>query len=180
LTPTSSSSVDSLTPVHSAQLTMPWLNCSEFICAARQFMPPLAGHSMKWMRVICGKRRMSFMVSSSGRSTSPVDHQLVLRRIDVGPARMVALEEQSIGRDDAVQVLQRRKAHRRFRAGGEPGDVAPDHGGFGIRRPAIGPVDHARADRLRPGGVGGRRLGAGSAMAVLPPRARLPVSARRG
>ena len=87
----------------------------------------------------------------------PVNHQLVLRRIDVGPARMVALEEQSIGRDDAVQFLQRRKAHRRFRAGGEPGDVAPDDGGFGIRRPAVGPVDHACADRLRPGGIGGRR-----------------------
>ena len=47
LRPTSSSSVDSLTPVHSAQLTMPWVNCSELSCAARHSMPPLAGHSMK-------------------------------------------------------------------------------------------------------------------------------------
>ena len=35
------------TPVHSAQPIMPWLNCSEFIWAARHSMPPLAGHSMK-------------------------------------------------------------------------------------------------------------------------------------
>ncbi len=114
---------------------------------------------MKWVRETCGKRWMSFMVSSSGRSTSAVDHQFVLRRIDVGPPGMMAFEEQSVRRDDAVQVLQRRKAHGRFRARRQPGNVAPDDGGFGIGGPAIGPVDHAGADRLRPRRVrGGRRF----------------------
>jgi hypothetical protein len=36
-----------------------------------------------------------------------MDHQSVLIRIDVRPPRMIALEEQAVRRDDAVQVLQR-------------------------------------------------------------------------
>ena len=135
---------------------MPWVNCSELICAARHSMPPLAGHSMKWMRDTDGKRTMSFMVSTSGRSTRPWIISRCCVRIDVGPSGMMALEEQAVRRDDAVQILQRRKADGGFRAGGEPRHVAPDDAGLGLGGPAIGPVDHAGADRLRPWRVGGR------------------------
>jgi hypothetical protein len=85
-----------------------------------------------------------------------MDHQSVLVRIDVGPAGMIALEKQPVRRDDAVQVLQRREADGGFGAGGEPRHVAPDHAGLGVGGPAIGPVDHAGSERLRPRRFGGR------------------------
>ena len=56
---------DSLTPVHSAQPIIPWVNCSELSCAPRHSMPPLAGHSMKWMRDIAENRMMSSIVKAS-------------------------------------------------------------------------------------------------------------------
>ncbi len=43
-----------------------------------------------------------------------VDHQPVLRRIDVPPALVMALEVQPARRDDAEQRLQRRERHRRL------------------------------------------------------------------
>ena len=87
-----------------------------------------------------------------------MDHQSVLRRIDIGPSSMMALEEQPVRRDDAVQILQRRKADGRFRARSQPGNVAADDGGLGIGGPAIRPIDHAGADRLRPRRVCGWRV----------------------
>ena len=135
---------------------MPWLNCREFSCAARHSMPPLAGHSMKWIRDTDGNRTMSFIVKNQRALDQAVDHQPVLFRIDVRPARMVALEKQPVRRDDAVQILQRRKTDGRFGAGGEPWHVAPDDAGLGVRRPAIGPVNHAGSDRLRPRRIGRR------------------------
>ena len=70
---------------------------------------------MKWMRDTAGKRTMSFMVSSSGRSTRPWIMKPMLVRVDVRPSGVMALEEQAVRRDDAVQVLQRRKADGGFR-----------------------------------------------------------------
>jgi hypothetical protein len=85
-----------------------------------------------------------------------MDHQPVPVRIDIGPSRMMALEKQAVRRDDAVQILQRRKADGRFGPGGEPWHVAPDDAGLSVGGSAIGPVHHAGADRLRPRRVRGR------------------------
>ena len=106
-----------------------------------------------------------------------VDHQAMFCRIDIRASGMMALEEQAVRRDDAVQVLQRREADGGFFAGGEPGNVAPDHAGLEIGGPAIGPVDHAGADRLRPRRVRRWRSGLGLGIAPAFPSARLPVSA---
>ena len=86
-----------------------------------------------------------------------MDHQLVLLRIDVGAAGMIALEKQPVRRDDAVEVLQRREADGRFGARGKPRNVAADDAGLELRRVAIGPVHHAGAERLRPRRIRRRR-----------------------
>jgi hypothetical protein len=91
---------------------------------------------------------MSFIVRISGALDQAVDHQPVPVRIDIRPAGMIALEEQSVRRDDAVQILQRREADGRYGVGGEPRHVAPDDAGLAVRGPAVGPIDHARSDRL--------------------------------
>ena len=144
---------------------MPWLNCSEFNCAARHSMPPLAGHSMKWIRDTDGKRTMSFMARTQWPLDQAVDHQPVLIRIDVRPPGVIALEKQAVRRDDAVQILQRRETDRRFGAGGEPRHVAP-----GSRRPRCRRAGH-RAGRLP------RRR---SIATMARPRAGRPVRVRRG
>ena len=59
-------------------------------------MPPLAGHSMKWMRDDRWEAQDVLHGEDQRALDQAVDHQLVLRRIDVGPARMVALEEQPV------------------------------------------------------------------------------------
>ena len=41
-----------------------------------------------------------------------VQHQPVVGRIDLCNAAMMALKAQPVGRDDSVQLMQRREAHR--------------------------------------------------------------------
>jgi hypothetical protein len=77
-----------------------------------------------------------------------MDHQPVLIRIDVRPACMMALEKQAVRCDDAMQVLQRRKADGRFGPGRQPWHVAPD-APASARKPAMGPINHAGPDRPR-------------------------------
>ena len=62
------------------------------------------------MRDCDGKRRMSSIVKISGRVDQAMQHQPMLRRIDGRNAAMMALVEQPVRRDDAVEILQRRPA----------------------------------------------------------------------
>ena len=66
-TPASLSSVDRSTPVHSAQLVIPWDSCT-VVCWGLERFP---AHSMKCGRVTDGRRFKSAMVKTSGRSTRP-------------------------------------------------------------------------------------------------------------
>ena len=76
---------------------MPWVNCSELSWAPRHSMPPLAGHSMKWMRDTDGKRYDVVHRQKERPFDQAVDHQPVLVRVDVGAPAMIAFKEQSIG-----------------------------------------------------------------------------------
>jgi hypothetical protein len=71
LTPTSSSRVESATPVHSQHISRPWVSCTvHFAWPPFQFCV-LPEHSRKWMRETDGNRISSSMVKISGRSTRP-------------------------------------------------------------------------------------------------------------
>ncbi len=56
-----------------------------------------------------------------------VQHQPVIVRIDLGDAAMMALEAQAVGRDDAVELVQRREGDRGLRRRGQPRHRAADH-----------------------------------------------------
>jgi hypothetical protein len=89
----------------------------------------------------------------------------VLRRIDVGAAGVIALEEQSVRRDDAGLILQRREADGGFRRRGQPRHVAADHVFDEFGWLAIRLVDDARPKHLRPWGIAGRRRLGGASTA---------------
>ena len=63
---------------------------------------------------------------------------------------MVAFEGAALGRDRAVQGVDRRKVDRRDRIGGQPGDVAADHVGFVLDRQSIGRFIDTFASETRP------------------------------
>ena len=89
----------------------------------------------------------------------PMQHEPVVVRIDLGDAAMVALEAQAIRRDDAVEFVQRRERHRRFRRRGQPRHRAADHFLFVFRRHAVGRcADAAPSWRVQSGTFGGRFL----------------------
>ena len=73
-------------------------------------MPVLAPHSMKCMRETDGMRIRSSIVTF-GLLDQAVDHETMLRRVDVPPALMMALKVQAARRDDAEEALQWREAH---------------------------------------------------------------------
>ena len=74
----------------------------------------------------------------------------MLLGIHVRSAGVISLEEQAIRRDDPMKTLKWRKTDRRFRVGGEPRDIAPDHTRLPVRGFPIGPIHDSRAKRLRP------------------------------
>src|SRR3954467_10180697 len=74
----------------------------------------------------------------------------MLCRIDLGAAGVIALEEQTVRRDDAAEILDRREADRGLLAGGEPRHVAADRVLDEFRRLTVRPVDDAGPERLRP------------------------------
>ena len=76
-----------------------------------------------------------------------VDDQPVVLRIDLGDAAVVALEAEPVRRDDAVELVQRREAHRRLAARGQPLHVAADDMRLVLRRLAVGPHRDAVAER---------------------------------
>ena len=63
------------------------------------------------------------MVKTSSLVHQPVDHQPVLGGIDLGDAGMVAFEAQSVGRDDAIEFMQRCEIDRGNRVGCQPGHI---------------------------------------------------------
>ncbi len=94
-----------------------------------------------------------------GLRDQPVDHQPVLVRVDVGHARVMPLEVQARGRDDAEEVLQRRERDRGLRRAREPGAFAPADVRLELRRHAVGRGQHRRAERAAPlGDIGGQVL----------------------
>jgi hypothetical protein len=82
----------------------------------------------------------------------PVDDQPVVLRIDLRDAAMMALEAEPVRRDDAVELVQRREAHRRLARRGEPRHVAADDVLLVFRRLAVGPHAGPVAERTRPFG----------------------------
>jgi hypothetical protein len=86
-----------------------------------------------------------------------VNHQFVLRRIDVGATAVIALEKQSVRSDNAGLILQWGKTNRGFRRGGQPGHVPPDYVFDEFRRLTVRLVDHAGTEHLRPRRIGRRR-----------------------
>ena len=97
-----------------------------------------------------------------------VDHQPVVGRIDLGDAGVVALEAQSVRRDDAVDLVQRREADRALRRGGEPRHVAAGDVLFVFRALAVRP----RARRLRRASWSSRRRSAADWLDLILPRRR--------
>ena len=108
-TPASASRIESGTPVHSLQLARPCAFCASGAVLGPHSLPLFPAHSTKWMRETEGSRRISSMVSISGRSTMPWMRQPVRGGVDLGNAGMVALEVERRRRDDAVGILQRRR-----------------------------------------------------------------------
>ena len=115
----------------------------------------------------------------------PVQHQPVLRRIDVGHPAVLALEGHAGRSDDAVQVLERRERHalgRHDRRSLELDDVLLELGGQAVRAPVdrlarlLHPLRHVRRQvrRLRILRAGRRRgeRTRGEAGPVRPVRAR--------
>ena len=98
-----SSRVDSRTPVNSQHDSMPCVYCTLGTATLPHSIAVFAPHSMKWMRETDGSRIRSSIVKTRGLAHQPVDHQPVLRRIDVPPALVVALEVQAARRDDPEQ-----------------------------------------------------------------------------
>ena len=54
------------------------------------------------------------------RIDKTVDHQPVLGRINIRDPGMVTLEAETVRRDDAVKLVQRREVHRGDRIGSQP------------------------------------------------------------
>ena len=85
------------------------LNCSEFDlrgCAISYAWPwpgideSYPGHLRKPQNILHGEDQRAL--------DQAVDHQPVLLRVDIGPSRVMALEKQPVGRDDApCRSLQR-------------------------------------------------------------------------
>jgi hypothetical protein len=96
------------------------------------------------------------MVKISGLSHQAIDDQAMVRRVDLGHAAVMALEAEPVGRDDAVQLVQRREADRGFRRRRQPLDPAPHHVAFVFRGRAIGRIVDAGPQVLRPVGHVGR------------------------
>jgi hypothetical protein len=89
-----------------------------------------------------------------------MDDQPVLRGVDGRHAGVMALVVQAVRRDDTMQVLQRRQAHRGLagRIGRAAGSLAPDNGGLEARRLAVRRPHHLGAGLLLPFGDGGRKV----------------------
>ena len=113
--PTSRSTVDSRTPVHSVWLVSPHTICGRVSGPPRRRFPE---HSRKQMRDVAGKRFRSSRVKTVGTVDEPVHEQLVAVGVDGGHPAVVPLEVQVGGGDGAPQVLQGRA--RRRRAGVAP------------------------------------------------------------
>ena len=79
-----------------------------------------------------------------GLADQTVHHQSMLARIDIVPALMVALEVQTVGRDDPEEPLQRRERHRRTSHASEPWALAALQIGFEFGGCSVDP----RGDRL--------------------------------
>ena len=71
------------------------------------------------------------------RVVRAIDHQAVLRRVNVVPALMVALEMQASRGDDAEHALQRRERHRGSGDARQAGGLAALQVFFKLRRHAI-------------------------------------------
>ena len=72
-----------------------------------------------------GIQRVTLRVSHEA-----VDGQLVRRRVHVRASGVVALEVQTVGRDDSEQGLQGRKCDGGFVGAGESGALPTDHAGL--------------------------------------------------
>ena len=75
-----------------------------------------------------------------------VDHQPVLRRVDLGDAAMVTLEMQTVRRDEAVEIVERREIDRAFGGSRKPGHPAADGAFLEGRREHRSPA-HPRHSR---------------------------------
>src|SRR5262245_54688304 len=84
--------------------------------------------------------------------------QPIVFRIDLRDAGVMALEAQPARRDDAVELVQRREAHRGLAACGQPLHVAADGMGPVPRWLALGPRRDAVAERTCPFGHVGRQV----------------------
>ena len=100
-----------------------------------------------------------------------VHHQPVVARVDLRDAAMMALEAEPVRRDDAVELMQRREAHRGFRRRGQPGHGAADDILFVFRGIAVGAHTDTIAELARPAWNVRRKIfGVLRACAALRPR----------
>ena len=96
-----------------------------------------------------------------------MEDQPVVVGVDLGDAGVVALEAQPVGRDDAVEFVQRGERDRTLARGGQPFDIAANDlrlmfGGMAVsaHRDAVaqdfGPIRHVGRLVRRIAGSGGR------------------------
>ena len=127
----------------------------------------------------CDGKRLQILHREDQRTIDQaVQHQPVLRRIDRGNAAMMALVEQSVRRDDAVELLQRRRLGRGNILLQRLRDVLDD-ALLERRRRAIELAARRIARRLHPLGNVGRKI-AGIAACRLRERAARIQPADRG
>ena len=109
------------------------------------------GGAFAEMRAVDARHALQIIEREDQRLVDQAMHdQPVIGRIDFGDAGMMPLEAQSVRRDDAVERVDRREAHRAFARGGQPFDVAADDIGLELRRLAISAHGDAVAERARP------------------------------
>jgi len=88
----------------------------------------------------------------------PVQHQPVIRRIDLGDTAVVAFKAEPVGGDDSVQLVQRREAYRRFRRRRQPRHRTTDHILFVFGGIAVGSYTDAFAELACPISDVGRKI----------------------
>jgi hypothetical protein len=108
---------------------------------------------MKWMREPRQAHQFVERINLGlleQRIVGSVDHQAMLRRINVMPALVMALEMQAGRRDDAEKTLQRRKRHRSTADAGETRRLATQQLAFKLGRHAVRVGGDRLAERSRP------------------------------
>jgi hypothetical protein len=97
---------------------------------------------MKWMRDTLGQAHQVVHGEHTLALDHAVDHQAVLRGVNVPPALVVSLKVQTAGGDDAEQALQGCEADRRLWHPGQAGAFAALQRSFPLAGKAIGIHGH--------------------------------------